>query len=92
MTRRRRGLAVFPRAHRPRTGRFEVLEHRTLLSIFNVNTTTDENDANKIPGDLSLREAIIQSNATPGPNTIIVPAGTYNLTIAGSGETARADW
>ena len=87
MTRRRRGLAVFPRAHRPRTGRFDVLEHRTLLSIFNVNTTTDENDANKIPGDLSLREAIIQSNATPGPNTIVVPAGTYNLTIAGSGET-----
>ena len=42
----------------------------------------------KIPGDLSLREAIIQSNATPGPNTIVVPAGTYKLTIAGSGETA----
>ena len=87
INRRRCGLAVVPRAHRPRTGRFEVLEHRTLLSIFNVNTTTDENDANKIPGDLSLREAIIQSNATPGPNTIVVPAGTYNLTIAGSGET-----
>ena len=87
MNRRRRGLAVVSRAHRPRTGRFEVLEHRTLLSIFNVNTTIDENDANKIPGDLSLREAIIQSNATPGPNTIVVPAGTYNLTIAGSGET-----
>ncbi len=56
-------------------------------STFTVNTTADENDANKVPGDLSLREAIIQSNATPGPNTIIVPAGTYTLTIPGSGET-----
>ncbi len=88
MARRRRGLAVISRAHRPRIGRFEVLERRTLLSTFTVNTTADENDANKIPGDVSLREAIIQSNATPGPNTIVVPAGTYNLTIPGSGETA----
>jgi hypothetical protein len=38
--------------------------------------------------ELSLREAIIDSNATPGPNTIIVPAGTYKLTIPGAGETA----
>ncbi len=88
MTRLRRGLAMISRAHRPRNVRFECLEHRTLLSTFTVNTTTDENDANKVPGDVSLREAIIQSNATPGANTIVVPAGTYKLTISGSGETA----
>ncbi len=87
MTGRRRSLAASLRAHCARAGRFEVLEPRTLLSTFTVNTTADENDANKKPGDVSLREAIIQSNATPGPNTIIVPAGTYKLTIPGSGET-----
>src|SRR5262245_50450845 len=88
MTRSRRWRARSHRARRARAFRFDVLEQRALLSTFTVNTTTDENDANAVPGDLSLREAIIKSNATPGPNTIIVPAGTYNLTIAGTGEDA----
>jgi CSLREA domain-containing protein len=65
-----------------------LLEDRRLLSTFTVNTTKDENDANKVPGDLSLREAIIEANANPGTDTIIVPAGTYDLTIPGAGETA----
>ncbi len=35
------------------------------------------------PNSCSLREAIIAANALPGEDTIIIPAGTYNLTIAG---------
>ncbi len=39
------------------------------------------------PGDCSLREAIIESNAAGG-GFIIVPSGVYSLTIAGAGEDA----
>ncbi len=88
MIRRARGVAATRRTRWSRAGRFEVLEQRALLSTFTVNTTADENSASSIPGQLSLREAIILANASPGPNTIIVPAGDYLLTIAGSGETA----
>lgn len=35
-------------------------------------------------GDCSLREAIVGANATPGTDTIALPAGTYNRTLAGS--------
>jgi len=63
-------------------------------ATINVNTTDDElnND-----GDCSLREAIRAANtdaavdACPagcGADTINLPAGTYNLTIAGAGEDA----
>jgi len=38
----------------------------------------------------SLREAVICANATPGADTISVPAGTYTLTIAGTGENVAA--
>lgn len=38
--------------------------------------------------DCSLREAISVSNTTPG--AVIVPAGTYTLTLAGTGENNNA--
>ena len=38
----------------------------------------------------SLREAIICANETPGADTIIVPAGTYTLTITGLDEDHAA--
>lgn len=47
-----------------------------------VTTTTDG-------GAGSLRDAITQANANPGPDTISVPAGTYTLTIAGRDEEAN---
>src|SRR5262245_14241216 len=65
-----------------------ALEERRLLSTYTVNTTNDENSTNAVPGDLSLRMAIIQANANPGADTIMVPAGTYRLTITGTGEDA----
>ncbi len=39
-----------------------------------------------VAGDCSLREAVINANATAGPDLIILPAGTYSLTRPGSGE------
>src|SRR5262245_31427452 len=62
---------------------------------FPVNSTTDAVDS--IPGDgvcaaaggaCTLRAAIQEANALAGADTIIVPAGTYTLTIPGRGETA----
>jgi pectate lyase len=38
----------------------------------------------------TLRQAVIQANATPGANTIVLRAGIYRLTLAGSGEDAAA--
>ncbi len=48
----------------------------------NVTTTTDSTD------NSSLRACIIWSNANSGTDTITVPAGTYTLTLAGTGEDA----
>jgi hypothetical protein len=66
--------------------RLEALEDRCVPSTFNVTTPVDEVNPND--GVLSLREAVIQANATSGANTIVVPAGTYTLTRVGAGEDA----
>ncbi len=55
---------------------------------FTVNTTSDFVSSNSsacadaVAGQCSLREAIIEANAAAGTDTIMVPAGTYTLTIA----------
>jgi len=68
-----------------------------LAATFTVNSTADAVDAN--PGDgvcddgigkCTLRAAIMEANALVGPDTVTLPAGTYNLTIPGSGEDAAA--
>lgn len=62
-------------------------------ATFTVNTTADTVDSS--PGDgacadslgaCSLRAAVMEANALSGPDTIVVPSGTYDLTRAGSGE------
>ncbi len=64
---------------------------------FTVTNTGDAVDA--APGDgvcatagavCTLRAAIQEANALSGPDSIIVPAGTYLLTILGAGEDAAA--
>src|SRR5213078_2294315 len=64
---------------------------------FSVNTTFDATDAN--PGDgicatatgsCSLRAAIQETNASPGPDTITVPPGLYVLSLPGRGEDFAA--
>jgi predicted outer membrane repeat protein len=57
--------------------RLEVLEDRTVPSTFNVTTTLDG-----VAG--SLRQAVLAADASPGTNTINVPAGTYTLTQGGT--------
>ena len=54
-----------------------------VLATFNVTTTTDG-------GAGSLRKAIIDANALPGADTIILPAGTYQLSLNGDKEDAAA--
>lgn len=63
------------------------------LNTFTVNSITDATDAN--PGDgncatsgglCTLRAAIQETNALANVDTIIIPAGTYQLTISGTGE------
>jgi hypothetical protein len=53
-------------------------------ATFTVNTTSDTLSAGACAaataGQCSLREAVIESNATAGANTINLPAGTYTLT------------
>ena len=68
-----------------------------VAATFTVNSTLDAVDA--VPGDgvcatagavCTLRAAIQEANALAGADTIIVPAGTYTLTIAGSLDDAAA--
>lgn len=65
---------------------------------FVVNSTTDAVDA--APGDgicataggvCTLRAAIQEANALAGDDIITLPAGTYMLTIVGTGDTAAGD-
>jgi CSLREA domain-containing protein len=66
-------------------------------AMFTVNSVEDALDA--APGNslcstaasfCSLRAAIQEANALAGTDTIVLPAGTYNLTIPGTGENAAA--
>ena len=85
--RRRRSLASF----------VQRLEDRALLAAFVVDSTNDTADVN--PGDgtaadalgrVTLRAAIQEANALSGGDTIMLPAGTYLLTLIGSSENAAA--
>jgi len=69
--------------------------HRSLASSITVTTTLDEVDSDTTSfdsllldfaagNDISLREAIMAANAQPGADTIVLPAGSYNLTIGGN--------
>ena len=69
----------------------EGLEERVVLSTFQVNTTLDTVAVNlktgkDASGHISLRSAIMAADAKAGTNKIILPAGTFTLTIAGAGE------
>lgn len=66
-------------------------------ATFTVDTTADLVDA--APGDhqcataaksCSLRAAVQEANATAGLDEILLPAGTFTLTLAGAGEDAGA--
>ena len=68
----------------------EWLEHRVTPSTFHVNTLLDTDAVNlktgkDSSGHVSLRSAIMAANAHGGSNKIILPAGTFTLTLAPTG-------
>jgi CSLREA domain-containing protein len=76
-----------------------MLSRSVQAATFTVNSTTDAVDAS--PGDgicetaqgngvCTLRAAIQEANALAGADTITLSAGTYNLTITGTGEDVAA--
>ena len=69
--------------------------------VFVVNTAADLPDASlatpeadadpATPGDqTTLRAAVMQANHEPGPDTIVLPAGVWKLTLKGAAEDAAA--
>ena len=65
----------------------------TTDTTITVNTFSDTDDVNPgdgvvadVRGTVSLRAAIMEANALPGTDTIVLPAGTYTLTDTGAGE------
>jgi predicted outer membrane repeat protein len=63
----------------------EALEGREVPATFFVTTTADV--VNSGDGVLSLREAINRANANPGADTIALPPGQFNQTLAGADNT-----
>ena len=64
-------------------------------ATFTVDSTADEVDA--APGDgvcasaanhCTLRAAVMEANALPGGDAIVLPAGTFHLSLVGDGEDA----
>lgn len=71
----------------------ERLEQRALLTAFVVNSTQDFVDANigngtalDNTGKTTLRAAVQEANASPGPDVITLPSGTYTISRAGANE------
>jgi CSLREA domain-containing protein len=67
---------------RPFRPTLEVLEGRRAPAITNVTTTADVVDPSD--GVTSLREAINIANSNEEKDTILLPAGTYAIQIAGN--------
>ncbi len=62
-----------------------------VAGAWHVTKFIDTKDGTCSPSDCSLREAIDAANANVGPDTIILPAGTYYITlIEGAPENANA--
>jgi CSLREA domain-containing protein len=55
-----------------------------------VVTKTTDDPVDGCDADCSLREAVIAANQTTDHDTIVVPAGTYALTLVGADEDAAA--
>src|SRR5262249_36915443 len=53
-------------------------------------TTTADGAGSCAPGACTLRAAINAANATADEDTVVVPAGTYLLTLGTAGEDAGA--
>lgn len=83
------------RARMRRRPMLESLEVRQVPTAFAVNTPLDTVAVNLQTGKdawghVSLRSAIMAANTHPGADSISLPAGVYNLTIAGANEDGSA--
>src|SRR5215470_4293428 len=65
--------------------------------LFNVNSTQDAVDVDPgdgicatATGECTLRAAIQEANALPGPDEIFVPGAVYTITIPGANEDCAA--
>lgn len=56
-------------------------------ATFNVTKTADTNDGT-CNADCSLREAVRAANSAPGADLVVLPPGTYTLTLPGSEDLA----
>src|SRR4051794_14761330 len=74
-----------PRKPAPFRPALQSLEDRLVPATIVVTTLADVvNNADHV---VSLREAINQANATPGPDTIRLQAGVYKISLAGADDT-----
>lgn len=65
----------------------------TVTTDLPVSSTAVVNSSGQITHQgnaITLRSAVIAANAAGGTNSITLGAGTYQLTIAGTGETAAS--
>jgi hypothetical protein len=74
----------------PQVASVRPVEAAAADNTFMVNSSEDLPDGNvsdniclALNGKCTLRAAIMQANSTPGMDTILLPAGTYKLTIPG---------
>jgi len=73
--------------HARRTLRLESFEDRLAPATLYVNTVLDDVTPNN--GKFSLREAIDRANSTANADVIVLPAGSFNITIAGNNDDAN---
>lgn len=65
-----------------------LMSEGALALQFQVTRFDDPAFGTCLPGDCSLRAAALAANANPGIDTVNIPAGNYQLQIAGFGEDA----
>ncbi|HSB90658.1 MAG TPA: choice-of-anchor Q domain-containing protein [Anaerolineales bacterium] len=82
--------ALLPRALLAALVPLLVACSRAPTTDLNVTKFDDSNDGQCTSRDCSLREAVLAANATEQAETILLPPGTYTLTLAGGGEEAAA--
>lgn len=75
----------------------ERFEPRAMLSAFVVDSPADQPDANpgdgtaeSASGETTLRAAVQEANANPGPDTIILPPGLIELSLEGPADHSAA--